>query len=365
MARSSRRVISSFSLSFLDIMFCGFGAVVLLVLIINTNTIDSRADRLVTLQDEQLQKAKRNQLAQKQLDTLDITSNELMADIDRLEAARSTSYAEVSGVEAQLKAAVRSTPVPTELAELKRQLKERESQYQQVLQEIEKSQESGRQVRPFEGEGNRQYLTGLKLGGKRVLILVDSSASMLDSRVVDIVRRKILDDPVRRSAPKWQRVVATVEWIVANLPVDSTIRALHFSSAVVDLYDEEDTGWIDVVDREKVDRLVANLKDVAPLHGTNLEAVFKQAKRLSPRPDNIVLITDGLPTLGSGRPPGKTIGPRQRSNLFDKALEQLPANIPVNVILFPLEGDPLAAVSYWKLALDSNGSLFTPTRDWP
>ena len=346
-------------------MFCGFGAVVLLVLIINTNTIDNRADRLVTLQDEQLQKAKRNQLVKEQLEKQDRTHAELTAEIDRLEVARSTSSADFAGLEAQLAAALRSTPMETVITELQRQLQERESQYQQMLKEFEERQESGRQVRPFEGEGNRQYLTGLKLGGKRVLILVDSSASMLDTRIVDIVRRKILDDPVRRSAPKWQRAVATVEWILANLPVDSTIRALHFSSAVSDLYDEEDTAWIDVVDREKVDRLVANLKDVAPLHGTNLEAVFKRAKSLSPRPDNIVLITDGLPTLGSGGFPRKTIGPRQRSNLFDKALKQLPANIPVNVILFPLEGDPLAAVSYWKLALDSNGSLFTPTRDWP
>ena len=32
----------------------------------------------------------------------------------------------------------------------------------------------------FDGEGKRQYLTGLKLGGDRTLILVDASASMLD-----------------------------------------------------------------------------------------------------------------------------------------------------------------------------------------
>ena len=46
-----RRPISPFSLSFLDIMFCGFGAVVLLVLILNTDTVKARnetfADRRV------------------------------------------------------------------------------------------------------------------------------------------------------------------------------------------------------------------------------------------------------------------------------------------------------------------------------
>jgi len=35
----SRRKVSPFSLSFLDIMFCGFGAVVLLVLVLNHDTV--------------------------------------------------------------------------------------------------------------------------------------------------------------------------------------------------------------------------------------------------------------------------------------------------------------------------------------
>ena len=41
---------------------------------------------------------------------------------------------------------------------------------------------AGQQIRTFKGEGDRQYLTGLKLGGERTLILVDRSASMLSSR---------------------------------------------------------------------------------------------------------------------------------------------------------------------------------------
>jgi hypothetical protein len=30
-----------------------------------------------------------------------------------------------------------------------------------------------------------------------------------------------------------------------------------------------------------------------------------------------------------------------------------------------MEGDPMAAVSFWKLAVDTRGSFLTPTRDWP
>ena len=47
-----RRPVSPFSLSFLDIMFCGFGAVVLLVLIMNHTTVDARNEVFADLRSE-------------------------------------------------------------------------------------------------------------------------------------------------------------------------------------------------------------------------------------------------------------------------------------------------------------------------
>jgi len=47
-----RRPVSPFSLSFLDIMFCGFGAVVLLVLILNTDTVRARNAVFADLRSE-------------------------------------------------------------------------------------------------------------------------------------------------------------------------------------------------------------------------------------------------------------------------------------------------------------------------
>ena len=38
------------------------------------------------------------------------------------------------------------------------------------------------------GSGDRQYLTGLKVGGERILVLVDVSASMMDESVVNVIR---------------------------------------------------------------------------------------------------------------------------------------------------------------------------------
>jgi outer membrane murein-binding lipoprotein Lpp len=44
-----RRPVSPFSLSFLDVMFCGFGAVVLLVLILNADTVKARNETFADL----------------------------------------------------------------------------------------------------------------------------------------------------------------------------------------------------------------------------------------------------------------------------------------------------------------------------
>ena len=86
---------------------------------------------------------------------------------------------------------------------------------------------------------------------------------------------------------------------------------------------------------------------------------------MSPPPDNIFLITDGLPTQGSSAPrSGKVSGP-ERQKLYAQAVRQLPGKVPVNIILAPMEGDPMAAAEFWQLAMATRGSLLMPSRDWP
>ena len=48
-----------------------------------------------------------------------------------------------------------------------------------------------------------------------------------------------------------------------------------------------------------------------------------------------------------------------------QASAELPANVPVNVILLPMEGDPEAAIRFWDLAMRTRGSFLAPARDWP
>jgi len=102
-----------------------------------------------------------------------------------------------------------------------------------------------------------------------------------------------------------------------------------------------------------------------PGSGTSLENALALTRSLLPRPDNVILLTDGLPTQGAKKPFRSTVSPEKRVKLFERAVKTLPQGIPVNTILFPMEGDPMAAVLFWKLAIDSKGSFLTPTRDWP
>ena len=365
MASISRRRISSFNLSFLDIMFCGFGAVVLLVLIINANTLSRRSDLVADMSAEVQQKETERRLMSGHIERQQAELRKLERTIATLEQTRTAFENELGEVRDKTISALDRESARQRIAALQEELLRLEQELQAVARQKSAEREAGRQVRAFVGAGNRQYLTGLRLDGQRVLILVDSSASMLDRKVVDVVRRKVLDEQSRRAAPKWRRAVATVEWLVANLPPTSSIQIHHFSTSVTPLATNDAAGWLPVTQFEQIDTLISTLKTVAPLGGTNLEAPFLKARSLIPAPDNIVLITDGLPTQGKRGARSTTIDGRARVKLFREAVKKLPAKVPVNTILFPIEGDPMAASLFWQLALTSGGSFLTPTRDWP
>src|SRR5262249_16306702 len=98
--------------------------------------------------------------------------------------------------------------------QLKADLKSLEAGNQRLEAGTHSQGAPGTHVAGFKGEGDRQYLTGLKLRGQRTLILVDSSASMMDETLVNIIRLRNMDPARRRAAQKWRSTVATVEWLL-------------------------------------------------------------------------------------------------------------------------------------------------------
>ena len=225
--------------------------------------------------------------------------------------------------------------------------------------------EFGDKVREFLGEGNRQYLTGLKLGGERVLILVDGSASMLADTVVNAVRRRNMEDDQKKRSAKWQWTMRTVEWLLAQLPPSSRFQLYVFNTQAEPAIAGSEGEWLDAADSLQLEYVMDGLREYSPGGGTSLVNAFAALAEFDDRPDNLFLLTDGLPTQGSTPPQKYMVSGDQRRRHFASALGKLPRGMPVYTILFPMEGDPEAAALYWQVALNTNGAFIAPSRDWP
>ncbi len=359
----NKRLLTPFSLSFLDIMSCGFGSVVLLFLIIKHNVdthtiipVDTRDQTAeVMLLEEEILEGKQN-LAKARNTISEI--DEQLALAQGMARRIMEKIRETRSLADQLT----DTTSTVELDRLKLNIKELEEQRQQLQEEVK---DTGGNVRRLVGDGNREYLTGLKLGGKRILILLDVSGSMLDDTIVNIIRFRNMRDGLKRNAPKWVQTLRMVEWLVAGFPRDSQYQIYVFNTETRSLLPGLTGKWLDISNKPELDSAMGELGKIVPEGGTNLENAFAAIGKLRPRPDNVYLITDGLPTLGSRNLRGVTITGKQRLNLFTRAIKQMPGNVPVNVILAPLEGDPEAAFAYWRLALNTGGSFLIPSEDWP
>tara|TARA_Y100000588_G_scaffold195749_1_gene209904 strand:+ start:4450 stop:5532 length:1083 start_codon:yes stop_codon:yes gene_type:complete len=359
--RNSRRGFSAFSLSFLDIMSCGLGAVVLLFLIIKHNTDVKDVmptydlNREIEMLDGDIGDAQaRTASAKSQASTLD-------AELTTAQGEAKLIRTQLAKVRAASKTVVASIS-NREIEKMKSDVKRLEQKKKTVSAQIKAQSD---QVRTFTGEGNREYLTGLKLGGQRILILLDASASMLDDTIVNIIRRRNMDDAAKRRSWKWQQALETVDWISARFPRDSAYQIFTYNTSVVPVLPETKWRWLQVSEFDQLNRAIGKMKRVIPNGGSSLAAALAAINRLSPKPDNIYLITDGLPTQGLAPPRGTTVTGQQRIDLFEDAMSQLPRSIPINTILLPMEGDPMAAWAYWQVALQTRGAFLTPAKDWP
>jgi hypothetical protein len=248
---------------------------------------------------------------------------------------------------------------------LKADLKSLEEDVKRLQAGAKREEELGRSLRPFPGQGDRQYLTGLKMGGQRILILVDASASMLDDTVVGVIRRRNMSSAEKLRALKWRQAVATVDWLTANLPQASRVQVYVFNESAGPLLEGTQGTWLEAGDIDRLNQAVEKLRRLTPEKGTSLINAFEALAKMSPPPDNLFLLTDGLPTMGKDKPWGNRVSADKRLSLFREAVRRLPAGLPVNVILYPMEGDPMAASEFWRLAVDTRGSFMCPAKDWP
>ena len=361
-----RKRLNVFSLSFLDCICCGLGAVILLFVVVNaksaarkeTVTTDLRAEvnRLaLDLSQEQADRVQaRNALT-------DVESRLVLVQgaSQRLRETITAKQVDLADKDQQTLAAKAHTN------KLKADIQAIEAELRRLRAAAAARDAQGRNLRRFPGQGDRHYLTDLKMGGQRILILADTSASMLAETIVDVIRRRNLPDGEKRKSAKWRQAANTIDWLTARLPLTSRFQIYAFNESARSLLADRANQWLEAGDTASLNRAAARLRQVVPAKGTSLFNAFRAIGQLQPPPDNIVLLTDGLPTMGAKKPWSKRVSSKKRRKLFTDAVALLPAGVPVNTILFPMEGDPLAADAFWRLAKQTNGSFFSPSQDWP
>lgn len=364
--RASRRSTNVFSLSFLDAMTCGFGAVVLLYMVINasvgvrtdklTGQLKAEAERLdIEVLDGQRNLVEiRNSLRQVEQENV-ITrglSRRLIENLEELEVELAT-YENTTLAQRE------------HVNKLMADLKSLEEGTRRLSASIPREEPAGDRMRSFIGDGDRQYLTGLKVGGKRILVLVDASASMLAGTIVDVIRRRNLPDERKIRSDKWQHALASVDWVTTQIPRDSQFQIYAFNETAWAVTPGSEGSWLDGGDANVLNEAVARMKGTVPAKGTNLYRAFQAVGTLRPKPDNVILLADGLPTLGRSESKETTVSAKRRLKLFDEAYDALGNSVPVNILLYPMEGDPRAASSFWQLAMATQGSFISLSEDWP
>ncbi|MDX1502892.1 MAG: VWA domain-containing protein [Thermoanaerobaculia bacterium] len=355
-----------FGLAFLDAMMCGFGAVVLLYMVINAS-VGVRAGRLTGELQGEVDRLEREVL--EGVRNLVELRNAVVETDRQRETARGLSrrlLEVLREIELELANLDETTVAEREhLNRLKTDVRTLEEEARRLAGRVTEPETPGDRLRSFVGDGDRQYLTGLKVGGRRIFLLLDASSSMLGETIVNVVRRRNLPDERKVQAAKWRRAVATVDWLTTRIPPESRFQIYTFAERAAPALAGTEGEWLDGGDPKRLEEAVVAVRQVVPDGGTNLYRAFEAAAAMRPPPDSITLVTDGLPTQGGARAAGATVSARQRLRLFDRAVGALPSRVPVNTLLLPIEGDPMAASAFWKLAMATGGSFLTPSEDWP
>lgn len=363
----ARRKTEVFSMSFLDCITCAFGSVVLVY------TLISAQGGLRKSTESQAARAEVSKMEEKVLEgyqrLVQLRNSLIQTDTERVrtEGLGTRVLTETERLKIELADADKETLSRREAIErLKADLKSLEEGARRLEGASQDTSATGTRVRGFIGTGDRQYLTGLRVGGDHILVLVDASASMLDETVVNVLRMRNMSDTRKLMSEKWRRTLSTIDWIAAQLPLESQFQLYAFNTKTWALQPGSEGKWLKINDPNALGEALQSLRKVVPKDGTSIENAFIAMNALNPRPDNVIMVTDGLPTQAASAPLiRKTIDGDDRLKLFERAFAKYPRNVPFNVILMPMEGDPNAPSAFWVAARATGGAFLSPSKDWP
>ena len=350
---AKRREMEVFSLSFLDCICCGFGAVLLIFLL----TISRKTDVDKAVVDQ----------VREQLKHVGQQQSKAKEDIERLTKILAAAQLELQEINTNaLEEQRRLTDREKELALMLQRTGALKDAVNALLAEKKNIPTEDKAPVPIPNVDRRQYLTGVKLQGDFVVFIVRTSGSMLDETIDAAAARLGDSDDKKRAAPKWQRVIASLEWMLASLEPETHFQIFFFNDEVTPIIPTRGEEWFTTSDHKTTAEIVKRLHDVVPHGGANLERAFTAVRFLPRLPDSIILLTDGLPTLSDSVPTDGEVDEPTRIRFFEIATKQLPPRIPVSTILFPLlTGDPASPGLFWELANATRGALVSPSRSWP
>jgi hypothetical protein len=351
-------------MSFLDVIACGFGSVVLLYTILSAQSSVAREH----VKKEDLA-GEANRIEKEVLE-----GRAHLADLRNALNQTDEEEVKAAGLSRQMLAKLKMTA--EELAQYEKDTLARRESLERLKADLKQLEEGTRRLRetaPAASGDSKvqiadpQQLVTLRIDGKRVLVLVDASASMLDETVVNIIRLRNMPPERRIQSTKWQQAVNIVEWIAARLPRSTQFQAYAFDTAPRPLVKDTGGRWLSAGDSVQIPLALKALRSTAPTGGTSLHNAFAVIRELSPAPDNVILVTDGLPTQGDKPPLMRTlVTMEQREDLMQDAVKSLPpAPPPISIVLLPMEGDPAAPIYFWRLARSTGGGFLSPAKDWP
>ena len=348
-----------FNLAFLDIMACGLGAVVLiLVLLKNQEGASAQVEQTPAVDVAALEQ---------QISELTTEIGQLQQQIDSQTNQSSQEADKTAALIAQLQLIKSQAKAKSqELKKLEQALIAANRGLNSKLSELQNSNIEIKQ------QNAQEFLIGLEVKGERIVVVVDSSSSMLAETLLDITLFKAKEAKDRKQAAKWIRTKKAAKWLLANIPQGSEFRVFQFSEQVK----EVTNGWSKANTSKALVDAQSLLEKIDPKGGTNVENAISTIIKLNP--SSIYVITDGLPTIGKRAqsiiPSGGCGGITGKSRVSGECRVSLFADVEslsssyggtISVILLPLEGDPAAAPLYTRWTLAHRGTLLSPAKGWP
>ena len=187
-----RRNSNSFNLSFIDIISCGLGAVVLLLILIKDSPFFNEKEIIESI------------IVETDNSKLEESLSNLKADNDELVELISTSKITLNDLDKQIS--------------------------DDLINKTELQKEISNLIVSDDAEEKKNFVSSCKLDRDKTLVLLDSSASMLAYNFVDVLTAKSSSKAVKEKSDKFGTAKKILEWLINQAEDDVRLDVATFSN---------------------------------------------------------------------------------------------------------------------------------------